>query len=124
MKEYLEDSRCLASLAVFKELYDNKKDIYAVICEFIIEAIKLKRIYQFSLTEITSQVNDIFDFNILDAVIKTALKRIKFITKAGGSYIIDSTCVNKWNNDVSIKQLEIEKIMLVYYIHYLHLLNK
>ena len=109
MKEYLEDSRCLASLAVFKELYDNKKDIYAVICEFIIEAIKLKRIYQFSLTEITSQVNDIFDFNILDAVIKTALKRIKFITKAGGSYIIDSTCVNKWNNDVSIKQLEIEK---------------
>lgn len=37
MIEVKEESRCLASLAVFRELYNNNRDIYCIIGEFIKE---------------------------------------------------------------------------------------
>ena len=50
MENTLENSKCLASLAVFRELYDNQKDVYGVISEFLKEIISSENKYQFGLT--------------------------------------------------------------------------
>ena len=39
MKNIDNESRLLASLAVFRELYDSKKEVYGIIAEFIKEII-------------------------------------------------------------------------------------
>lgn len=39
MNKTLQESKCLASLAVFRELYNSKKDISEIISEFLIEII-------------------------------------------------------------------------------------
>ena len=38
-KMKLDESKCLASLAVFRELHDSKKDVYEIISEFLLEII-------------------------------------------------------------------------------------
>ncbi|MFK5983669.1 MAG: hypothetical protein QM499_12210 [Flavobacteriaceae bacterium] len=77
MKNILEESKCLASLAVFRELYNSEKDIYGVIGEFLKEIITSNGKHQFSLTEITQLLNNTYDFNIPKAVINTSLNRFK-----------------------------------------------
>lgn len=42
----------LASLAVFRELYNSEKDVYGVIASFLTDLIKTNKIYSFSLNEI------------------------------------------------------------------------
>lgn len=37
MDDVLQESKCLASLAVFRELYNSEKDIYGIIGEFLKE---------------------------------------------------------------------------------------
>lgn len=67
MADIKEESKCLASLAVFRELYNNNRDIYAVIGEFLKEIISTNGKHQFSLTEITRLLNDTYDFTIPEA---------------------------------------------------------
>lgn len=89
MKEILEESKCLASLAVFRELYNSEKDIYWIIGEFLKEIITSNGKYQFSLTEISQLLNDTYDFKIPPAIVQTALSRFKdSFTKAQGLYTI------------------------------------
>lgn len=90
MKRYLEESKCLASLAVFRELYDSQKDIYGIISEFLKEIIVSKAKHQFTLTGITQLLNDEFDFSIPEAVVKTSLKRLLFLSKYKGVYIVNN----------------------------------
>lgn len=84
-----EQSKCLASLAVFRELYDNKNDIYGVISDFIVEIIITNSLRSFGLTEITSLLNKEYYFNLPEAVVKTSLKRLKFLIKDSGSYSLN-----------------------------------
>lgn len=73
----------LASIALFKVLYDRKKNIYSLLYDFIIGAVLSspdKR--SFTSLEITNFVNDYYKFEIPESVIKTVLKKIfqrKFI---------------------------------------------
>lgn len=84
-----EESKCLASLAVFRELYNSDRDIYAVIGEFLKEIISTNGKHQFSLTEITQLLNDTYDFTIPEAVIGTSLSRFgKSLTKTQGIYTV------------------------------------
>lgn len=106
MDTLIDNSRCLASLAVFRELYDNEKDVYAVISEFLKETIKSNGKHQFSLAEITQLLNENYDFNIPEAVIKTALKRIENIHKDKGYYIVDTTQESIQNNKVEKKNVD------------------
>jgi hypothetical protein len=58
-------SRCLASLAVFRELYDSaNQDVYAILAEFLKNIIHLNSLRLFSLNEITSHLNDAHNFSI------------------------------------------------------------
>ena len=77
MKDCLEVSKCLASLAVFRELYNSEKDIYGIICAFLKEIISTNGKYQFTITEITHLLNDTYDFKIPEAVVSTSLSRFK-----------------------------------------------
>lgn len=89
MKEIKEESRCLASLAVFRELYNSEKDIYAIIGEFLRETISSCGKHQFTLTEIAHLLNETYDFKIPEAIINSALNRFKTsFTKYQGIYTI------------------------------------
>ena len=89
MDDVLQESKCLASLAVFRELYNSEKDIYGIIGEFLKEIITSNGKHQFSLTEITQLLNDIYDFKIPEAVVSTSLNRFNdSFTKAHGYYTI------------------------------------
>lgn len=88
MKQIKEDNRLLASLAVFRELYNAEKDVYGIISVFLSDLIKIENLYSFSLSEITNKLNSTFEFEIPDAVVKTALGRLTFLKKEQGSYIV------------------------------------
>ncbi len=74
-------NKMLASLAVFRELYDENKDIYQIIADFLLNIIQSKSLNGFSLKEISEELNNTYQFDIPDAVVKTALKKIKFLKK-------------------------------------------
>jgi len=89
MKNCNEESKCLASLAVFRELYNSEKDIYGIISEFLKEIISANGKHQFTLNEITQLLNDTYDFKIPEAVISSSLNRFKdSLEKSYGLYTI------------------------------------
>lgn len=90
MTKTIEESKCLASLAVFRELYNSEKDIYGIISEFLLEQIISNSKHSFNLSEITNLLNESYDFSIPEAVVRTSLNRIKSITKSEGLYSIDN----------------------------------
>lgn len=90
MKHTLKGTKYLASLAVFRVLYDSEKDIYGIISEFILQIIISKSKYSFNLTEITYMLNNTYDFNIPEAVVKPSLKRLNFLTKVHGNYSVNN----------------------------------
>lgn len=77
MKNCNEESKCLASLAVFRELYNSEKDIYGIIGEFLKEIISSNGKHQFTINEITQLLNDTYDFKIPEAVVSSSLNRFK-----------------------------------------------
>lgn len=89
MKNIKEESKLLASLVVFRELYDKQKDVYGVIAEFLKEIIVVNGKRKFNTTEITNQLNNSFDFSIPEAVVNTAIKRLN-LPKEDGVYIVQT----------------------------------
>jgi len=49
MRQIKEDNRLLASLAVFRELYNAEKDVYGIISVFLTDIIKIESLYSFTL---------------------------------------------------------------------------
>ncbi len=88
MRQIKEDNRLLASLAVFRELYNAEKDVYGIISVFLSDLIKIENLYSFSLNEITNKLNSTFEFEIPDAVVRTALGRLIFLEKQQGVYLV------------------------------------
>lgn len=105
MRNTQEDNRLIASLAVFRELYDSEKDVYGVISVFLAEIIKNNALYTFSLGEITSTLNKTFEFEIPPAVVNTALGRLDFIERQNGAYVVTNVNISK--TIVDSKQNEI-----------------
>lgn len=103
MNKTLEESKCLASLAVFRELYNLEKDIYSIISEFLSELIVSTSKHSFNLTEITSELNITYDFSIPEAVIKTSLNRLPFLSKLNGIYSVENLA------EIKSKQLNNKK---------------
>jgi hypothetical protein len=79
----------LASLAVFRELYNSQTDVYGVIGKFINEIISSKGKYSFSLTEITNLLNENFGFNLPEAVVSTSIGRLDNIIKEYELYTVE-----------------------------------
>lgn len=83
------NNRLLASLAVFRELYNAEKDVYGIISVFLNDLIKTNNLYSFSLNEITEKLNSTFEFDVPTAVVKTSLARLSFIKKTRTDYIVN-----------------------------------
>ena len=58
----------LAALAVFRSLYDNRKDIFTIICEFIKDVIYSHKLYTFNVTQITDLLKNDFDFLYFNSI--------------------------------------------------------
>lgn len=106
MNGCLDGSKCLASLAVFRELYNSHKDVYAIISEFLIELIVTNGKHQFNLTEITTLLNKTYDFHIPEAVVKSSLNRLN-MTKSNGYYIVNQM-LDTSKIDIRLKQSKIQ----------------
>lgn len=82
----------MASYVLFKDLYDNKKDIYDILIEFIIFTLKRTSTVSFSIIECLDSVKKEFGLNdIPTATLKTALKRLKregYIHVNNGRYLV------------------------------------
>lgn len=89
MERISDKRKCMASLAVFRQLYNSKKDIYNVISEFAKQVILDKDLYSFNLEEMKSYMNEIYGFELPSAVIRSALRLIDFIQKQNkNTYIV------------------------------------
>jgi len=77
----------LASYVTYKELYSNDsyKNPYQILAEFILFVIETNKLYLFSAYEMKKKLNDDFGFNLPDAVIKSALKKMEAIKKIPNS---------------------------------------
>ena len=107
MKQIKEDNRLLASLAVFRELYNAEKDVYGIISVFLSDLIKIENLYSFSLNEITNNLNNTFEFDIPDAVVRTALGRLKFLEKQQGIYLVsDASNINTESFDKKKRSIQ------------------
>lgn len=104
MSDLREESKRLASLAVFRELYNSKKDVYGVISEFLNDLITNKNMHQFHVTEITDQLNSIYDFEIPEAVVSTSLKRLDYVKKEHGKFIANPLPSSRENTIGSIQK--------------------
>jgi len=96
-------SKILASLAVFRQLYDNDKDVYGVIGEFLEHIIDTKGMRHFNSAEITDLLNSTFGFTIPEAVVKSSLGRLIYLNRHDGTYHVDSTIKNI-NNSINHTQ--------------------
>lgn len=75
IEKHMEDRRLLASAALFRQLHDNKKDVYDVLSQFIRSAISWSSSWSFNVTECSAILEQYFGFKIPDAVIRTCLKK-------------------------------------------------
>ncbi|QXN63869.1 hypothetical protein [Serratia fonticola] len=77
-KGIMEDQRLLASAALFRQLHENKKDIYDVLGEFLCSTIVIHQLWEFDVTKCSQKLNSDYGFDIPEAVVKSCLKnRIK-----------------------------------------------
>lgn len=72
---YMEDQRLLASVALFRKLYDNKKDSYDVLAEFLRASININCSWSFTVEECSEDLKKSFGFKIPSAVLKSCLRR-------------------------------------------------
>jgi hypothetical protein len=95
----MKENKILASVALFSELYDNKKDIYDVIGEFIKAAIVSEAKWTFNPSDVSQLLKKTFDFKLPDGVIKSVLKnRLKrdgVVAFDNGFYTLTSDEIKK-----------------------------
>lgn len=72
---FMEDQRLLASVALFRKLYDNKKDSYDVLAEFLRASINIKSLWRFTVEDCSEALKTSFGFQIPSAVLKSCLRR-------------------------------------------------
>ena len=98
MGKMLKDAeiKSMASYVTFRQLYDDgKNDIYYIIARFAENVLATQKWYSFGLTELVEQMRSEFGFDIPDYVIKTSLKRLKYLERKEGKYYIASKNTNK-----------------------------
>jgi hypothetical protein len=118
------NSKLIASIVVFKELHDKDKDIYDVICEFLINTIIHNKKWSFNSTEITKLLESEFDFKIPEAVIKSTLKnrliKGEFLRMEQGEYYVNNiesninTEFESMFNDKNQKYKDVEQEFVSY----------
>ncbi len=112
----MEDQRLLASVALFRKLYDNEKDSYDVLADFIRAAINIKNLWNFTVDDCSKALKNNFGFKIPTAVLKSCLKRrLKDeLELSHGTYGITAKFEKSetLENEINLAQKEQENIIL------------
>ena len=99
----MSNKNLLASAALFRALYDNNKDIYDVISEFVRAYILFNSKWTFNTSECVGGLKETFEFELPEAVVSTCLrKRLKGsgeLTLDKGTYSV----TDKFNKQNSIQ---------------------
>ena len=75
MNDINKKTMALAARSVFAEMYNNKKDIYIVVAEYIVRLLASFDV-TFTIDDIKDKLEIEYGFSIPQAVIKTAIKVI------------------------------------------------
>lgn len=79
----------LASYATYRQLYnDGKKDTYFIISKFIEHIIVTNKLNSFDVEKMSLLLNENFGFYIPSYVIQSAIKRIEFVSKKDGQFLV------------------------------------
>ncbi|NNB26701.1 hypothetical protein [Pseudomonas fragi] len=88
----MKDQRLLASAALFRQLHDNKKDVYDVLGQFIKSSINISSLWSFNVTQCAISLEKDFGFKVPEAVVKTCLrnrlKRAGDLSLLAGTYSV------------------------------------
>lgn len=82
MDRISDKCKSMAAMAVFRDLYNQKKDIYSAIAEFVKLAIVENGLITFDLQEISNIIKENNGIELPLAVIKRSLNRLNFLHKA------------------------------------------
>jgi len=99
----MQDNKLLASVVLFRELYDSNKDIYDVIGELLKSAITFEKKWSFNTTEATQLLETTFGFQIPESVIKTTLrnrlkKQEKILSFSDGIYTLEPNEIGSYTS--------------------------
>ncbi len=81
--------KSMASLAVFRTLYNKNANIYKVISEFIKQVVVDNKLYTFEINQIQELLLKKYGFNIPQAVVKTSIKQIPTVEQTARKYTIE-----------------------------------
>ena len=90
MDRISDKRKSMAALAVFRDLYNQKKDVYHAISEFLKLAIVENHLKSFGLHEISELIKSSNGLDLPLAVVKQSLSRLKFVHKDRSLYIVNS----------------------------------
>ena len=107
----------LAAVAVFRELYDNNKDIYDVLSLYVKEVILSEHLASFTCPEITEKINRNNSFKINESVVKTALKRLS-IPRKGGVYTVPEEFLAEKSTEAFQSQVQQNKVLFDNLVNY------
>ncbi len=106
MCDIKEETKFLAALSVFRELYNDRRDVYDVIAKFLTETLVLHSKRFFTLSEISDLLNETFDFKIPEVVIGTSLNRLN-LRKEHGLYYVDDMARLRKSRSEKLQELNL-----------------
>lgn len=113
----MEDVKLLASASVLRVLYDDKKDIYDVLGEFIKQIIIDRPLSAFSSVDCVKYLEEYFGFSIPEAIIRSCLRnrlvKANLITLKSGVYRVtrDFTSSTNFVEDFKNSRDEYDEII-------------
>lgn len=113
----MEEVKLLASASVLRVLYDEKKDIYDVLVEFIRQTISGRSLSAFSSVECVRYLDEDFGFLLPEAIIKSCLRKRLVQTKAltlnNGIYSVSNnfSSSSTFNSDFQESRNEYDEIV-------------
>lgn len=112
-KGIMEDQRLLASAALFRQLHENKKDIYDVLAQFLCSTIVIHQLWEFDVTKCSQELNSDYGFDIPEAVVKSCLKnrlkKIGLLEFKNGKYYVTEKFDRNNNLKASYEQVKEEQ---------------
>lgn len=113
----MEEVKLLASASVLRVLYDEKKDIYDVLVEFIRQTISGRSLSAFSSVECVRYLDEDFGFLLPEAIIKSCLRKRLVQTEAltlnNGIYSVSNNLSSSstFNSDFQESRNEYDEIV-------------
>lgn len=85
-----DQKKCMASLAVFRQLFNSGNDIFSIVAEFVKQEIISEGLTDFSEQQMHDMLLKDNGFDVPQAVIHTAMKRIPFLKRKKDGAVVST----------------------------------